>query len=304
MTGAGSPPVLARSASAVVGGLIRSARPRQWIKNVLVFAAPATAGVLTNGTALREAAVAFTAFCLVASGTYLVNDVLDVHDDRLHPRKRARAIASGVVPLPLAASVGAALMAIGIAAGAAFGRPLLVAVLCGYVALTLAYSIRLRHVAVIDLVAVASGFLLRTIAGGVSTHVRLSQWFLIVATSGSIYLVAGKRHAEHIDLGEDRGAHRRTLDRYPLSYLAHVRAVSSAVAVVAYCLWAINRGPTGSVPWAALSIGAVVIGLLRYELLVEEGHGGAPEEVLRRDRSLQVLGLIWVGLLLAAVYGR
>lgn len=290
--------------AALLGGLLRGMRPAQWVKNVLVFAAPATAGVLSRPGPLRHALVAFAAFCLVSSGTYLLNDVLDVQADRRHPRKCVRPVASGLVSLPLAVIAGALLMMAGVGLVIALGRPLLVAVLAGYVVLTLAYSVWLKHVAVLDLLCVAAGFLLRAVAGGVAVDVRLSQWFLIVATFGSIYLVVGKRHAEHVDLGEARGLHRRTLGRYSLAYLAHVRTMSSAVTVLAYSLWALDRGHREHSPWAGVSILPVVIGLLRYELLVEEGQGEAPEAVLRHDRLLQVLGVAWIVLVIVEVYVR
>jgi decaprenyl-phosphate phosphoribosyltransferase len=279
---------------------VRSARPQQWTKNVLVFAAPGTAGVLTQGPRLLDALIAFAAFCLAASGTYVLNDVLDRAEDLRHPRKRHRAIASGVVPLPLAVAWAAALFC---AAGAVglLARPAFLAVLAGYAILTLAYSAVLKHIAVVDIVAVGSGFLLRAIGGAVAVDVALSDWFLIVAIFGCIFLVTGKRHAEHLDLGADRGGHRRTLSRYPLSYLVHVRSVSAAVTIIAYCQWALARDGAGP-PWAALSILPVVLGLFRYELLLEEGKGGMPDEVIRQDRPLQAIGLAWCVLLALQVY--
>lgn len=286
----------------VAMAVLRSMRPQQWVKNLLVFAAPGLAGVLSQGSALRDTLVAFAAFCLVASGTYVLNDVADRHADAQHPKKRHRPVASGALGVPLAAGLGGALLVGGVLLGF-LARPALVAVLAGYAVLTLAYSGYLKHVAVVDLVAVASGFLLRAAGGAAAVDVALSDWFLIVATFGSIFLVTGKRHAEHLDLGDERGETRRTLGRYPLSYLVHVRSVSAAVTILAYCQWALERDDGSSVPWAAISILPVVLGLFRYELLIEEGKGDMPDEVLREDRGLQAIALVWCALLAAQVYG-
>ena len=281
--------------------VVRSMRPQQWVKNLLVFAAPGLAGVLSESAALRDAIVAFVAFCLVASGTYVLNDVADRHADAQHPKKRHRPVASGALSVPLAWALGSGLLVGGVLFGF-LARPALVAVLAGYAVLTLAYSAYLKHVPVVDLVAVASGFLLRAAGGAAAVDVALSDWFLIVATFGSIFLVTGKRHAEHLDLGDERGETRRTLGRYPLSYLVHVRSVSAAVTILAYCQWALERDDATAIPWAAISILPVVLGLFRYELLIEEGKGDMPDELLREDRGLQAIAVVWCALLAAQVY--
>lgn len=282
--------------------LARLARPHQWIKNGLVFAAPATAGVLTQGDVLLHTAIAFVAFSLVASGTYALNDVVDRIADSHHPVKRARPVASGLVSPTLAMVFGVALFAAGVTLVALTSSPLLVLVLMGYVTLTVGYSTVLKNVEVVDLVAVASGFLLRAVGGGVAADVPISSWFLIVASFGSIFLITGKRHAEHVDLGDARGEHRATLGRYSLAYLRQVRGITSAVAILAYCLWALERADTTAGPWSAISIVPFVLAMLRYELLIEEGRGGAPEEVFRWDRTIQVLGVLWVALVMAGIY--
>ena len=286
----------------MTAAVLRAMRPDQWTKNLLVFAAPATAGVLDEGPHALDAVLSFVAFCLLASATYLLNDVLDREHDSRHPVKRDRPVAAGVLSVRAALAAGAVLLVAGLAGGAATGRAALVAVLVGYVALTAAYSTVLKDVAVVDLAAVAGGFLLRAVAGGAAVDVPLSDWFLIVATFGSIFLVSGRRHAEHVRLGADGGAHRATLGRYSLGYLGHVRTLASAVMILAYCLWALERGEGLDVPWFGLSIVPFVLGVLRYELLVEEGHGGEPEQVLLRDRGTQALVAVWTALILGGVY--
>ena len=288
---------------ALAPAVLRTMRPRQWVKNVLVFAAPAAAGVLTHRDALIYSLAAFAIFCLAASGTYCLNDVMDVEADRRHPVKRHRPVASGVVPVRLAVVVGVVLLAAALGSSAAIGRPKLAMVVAIYVAVQIAYTMWLKHEAIIDIGAVASGFVLRAIAGGVATRVPLSDWFVIVACFGSLFMVAGKREAEVMLLGQDGEHHRATLATYTPSFLRHVRSVASGVAMTAYCLWAFERahGSAGAI-WFELSIVPFVLGVLRYGLLVDAGHGGAPEDVVLGDRTLQVLALCLAVLFAVGVY--
>jgi decaprenyl-phosphate phosphoribosyltransferase len=272
------------------------------LKNVLVVAAPGAAGVLTEGTPLMRTAVAFVAFCLAASGIYYVNDALDVEADRLHPKKRHRPIAAGAISPNTAIVVGVALLAASI--GVSFlARWQLALVIGGYLVLQVAYSIWLKNEAVIDLAAVAAGFVLRAIAGGVAVGVDISPWFLIVAGSGSLFMVTGKRHAELLELGDDAGGHRRSLDVYSHAFLSYVRAVASSVAILAYCLWAFEKSePVGNPIWFELSIVPFVLAILRYALLLEQGKGGAPEELVLSDRTLQVISIGWAVLFAIAIH--
>jgi decaprenyl-phosphate phosphoribosyltransferase len=286
------------SVGAVLGGLVRGARPKQWAKNVLVLAAPFAAGVIGDGATLVLVLLALAAFCLAASGTYLLNDARDADADRLHPVKCRRPIAAGIVPHWLAVASGVLLLAGGFAAAAAIGWPM-VGVLALYVGLTTSYTLGLKQIAVVDIAVVASGFMLRAVGGGVAADVALSRWFLIVAAFGSLFMVAGKRYGESMMLGAERGAVRATLSVYPLSYLRYVWTVASGVAVAAYCLWAFEQAPlVQSAPWYELSVVPFTLSILRYALLVETGKGSAPEEIVLGDRTLQVLGLAWV-----AVFG-
>jgi decaprenyl-phosphate phosphoribosyltransferase len=283
-------------------GLVLAARPKQWVKNVLVLAAPASAGELWHGSVAVKTAVAVVAFVLASSGTYLVNDAADVAADRLHPSKRLRPIASGVVPVATARVVGVALMAVAVAAGGLLTDWRLAVVLGSYVVLQLAYSSWLKHVAVVELVCVALGFVLRAIAGGAATRIELSEWFLIVASFGSLFMVIGKRYAEATGLDDGGVTARRILAEYPVSWLRQMRDTCVAVTLLAYCLFAFERasvpGPHQShraltLPWYELSIVPVTVGLLRYALQVERGHGAAPEDLVLRDGVLIAAGLVW-----------
>jgi decaprenyl-phosphate phosphoribosyltransferase len=284
--------------------LVRTARPKQWIKNVLVFAAPAAAGVLDQRDALLKTIVAFVGFCFAASGTYFLNDAADAAADRLHPTKRNRPVAAGHLEPSTARAIAVVLIVIGLAITAPINDGKLAAVIAGYIAVTLAYSLWLKHEPVLDLAAVAAGFVLRAIAGGVATGVPLSDWFLIVAGAGSLFVVTGKRHAEQVELGSDSHSHRSTLGEYSTAYLGYVRAVSSGVMITAYCLWAFeNANKTGDTTWFRLSIVPFVLVVLRYALVIDQGGGGAPEEVVLSDRVLQVLAVVWAITFALGVHG-
>jgi decaprenyl-phosphate phosphoribosyltransferase len=284
--------------------VIRTARPKQWTKNVLVFAAPAAAGVLDQRDALLQTLVAFVGFCLAASGTYFLNDANDAEADRLHPTKRMRPIAAGDLDVRTARVIAVVLILLSFAVTAPINDFKLMGVVVGYVVVTLSYTLWLKYEPVIDLAAVAAGFVFRAIAGGVATNVPLSDWFLIVAGAGSLFIVTGKRHAEQVELGSDSLEHRRTLGEYSTAFLGYVRAVASAVMITAYCLWAFeNAAKTGDETWFRLSIVPFVIAVLRYALVVDQGGGGAPEEVVLSDRVLQIVGLIWAILFAVGVRG-
>ncbi len=284
--------------------LLRTARPKQWLKNVLVFAAPGAAGVLDQPSALGKTLLMFVAFCFAASGTYFWNDILDVEADRVHPTKSKRPIAAGDVSLTAAKVVGTLLPLLALGVAALTGRWQSVAVVAAYMAITLSYSAVWKHVAVLDLVAIASGFVLRAMAGAVAVDVPMSSWFVLVTTFGSLFVVTGKRYAEAIELGD--GAHevRSTLGDYSEGYLRFVLAVSCGGALVSYCVWAFEtKELAGSdLPYYELSIVPMLTAFLRYALVLDQGQGAAPEEVFGRDRVLQMLGLVWVIVFGVAVY--
>jgi decaprenyl-phosphate phosphoribosyltransferase len=286
-----------------VRGFVKEARPRQWAKNVLVAAAPGAAGVLTHRDALIDTLIAFVAFCLAASGTYFLNDSLDAEADRLHPKKRFRPIAAGVISVTTGKISAGVLIAAGIGLGFATGSWELPAVTAIYVLCTTSYSIWFKHVAVIDITLLASGFVLRAIAGAVASDVPISDWFFIVTAFGSLFMVTGKRYAEFQEMGEERAGFRATLGEYSVAYLNYVLAVASGVTMVAYCLWAFEKtAGEGGIPWYELSIVPFVLAVLRYALVVEQGGGGAPEEVVLSDRMIQGMVLAWVIVFGIAIY--
>lgn len=298
--GTGDP--AAGSSASLLRGLLREARPKQWAKNVLLLAAPGAAGVLTEPDVLLRVGLGVLAFCLTASGVYYVNDIVDVESDRRHPVKRSRPVAAGVVPVGLAVVVAALLFVAGLAVAALVSTALLVTLVV-YAAITFSYSFRFKHVAVIDLVLVAAGFLIRAIAGGAAADVELSPLFLLVAAFGSLFMVAGKRHGEFMQMGEERASTRASLRAYSDAYLRYVWSIASAVTMVGYSLWAFQLSEDLEQPvWYELSAAPFIVALLRYAYLVEGGHGGEPEDIVLSDRQMQLFGLAWVVLFAAGVY--
>lgn len=283
--------------------LLVEARPKQWIKNLLVFAAPAAAGVLGDRTETLAAIGAFGCFCLASIATYYLNDAADVEADRLHPTKRHRPIAAGEIPLPLARIIGG----IGIPVAVLLAwliRPEVALVIGLYLVTTTVYSHWFKHLPVFDVVGVASGFVLRAIAGGIAAQVPISNWFFIVASFGSLFMVVGKRRAELAELGRDAAGTRRVLDGYPPGLLGRMQTTAVSVVLVGYCLWAFEKAELSGLdePWFQLSIVPFALAIFRYELLIDAGQGGAPEDVVLGDRTIQVLGLVWAIVFAIGVY--
>jgi decaprenyl-phosphate phosphoribosyltransferase len=278
--------------------LLRACRPRQWSKNLLVLAAPCAAGVIGRPVVAAQVAGAFVALCLLASATYLLNDVRDREQDRLHPRKRSRPVAVGELSSRTAIRVAAAMALLGVAL-ATFISPLLGLLGCGYLALTASYSLWLRRVVVADILVIAAGFVLRALAGGVATDIYLSRLFVIVTACCAIFLVAAKRYAELREHAV-RGSTRATLRRYSGGSLRLTLAGAATVAGIAYVTWAVTR--PAHVVWYGLSIAPFLLWLGRYGTLIGEGAGQAPEELILRDRTLLALSVAWAFLFLGGVY--
>lgn len=280
--------------------VLRAMRPRQWPKNLLVFGAPAAAGVLFDPGVLTDAILAFAAFTLAASGTYLINDAIDAPHDRHHPVKRHRPVAAGHISIRWALRIGAALMLLSLAPALAIGSLAFLIALGSYIALTVSYSLWLKQIVVVDLVAVALGFAVRAVAGGHAVDVPLSRWFVMVAFFGALFLVAGKRYGETQRLGDGAGAHRVTLESYAGFYHQHVMTLSSGVTMIGYGLWAFQHG-SPSQAWFLASYLFLVVVLLRFALLVHSGASDDPVEIVWTDRPLRVLVIIWLALVLAGV---
>jgi decaprenyl-phosphate phosphoribosyltransferase len=295
-----APPRSGRRSSvrSTVAAVLDTARPRQWPKNALVLAAPAAGGVLLRPLTAVAAAWALVVFVLASAATYLVNDARDVAADRRHPAKCRRPVAAGRLAVGTAYRIGIGLALLAVAAALPLGPPL-AAVVVVYLSLTLAYTLWLKDRPVLDLLAVASGFLVRAAAGGIATDVPLSNWFLLVAMFGSLFLVTAKRSAE----ARDGGTTRKVLQGYPTAWLQQVLTMALTGTVLAYASWALQYvGQDVARPLLALSVLPFLAGMLRYSLVVAQGGGEAPEQVVFTDRFLLATGVVWMALIGGALY--
>lgn len=281
--------------------ILATLRPRQWTKNVLVVAAAGAAGALGHDDVPVRVGVAFIAFCLLASGIYAINDVRDVDEDRRHPGKRYRPVAAGELPVEVAVRLGVMLMATGLVL-CGLVTPLLVLVGGGYLVLTLTYSLLWRHLLWFDIAAIAGGFVLRAVAGGVAAPVGLSRWFLLVVTFAAIFVAAGKRWAELRRVEAELAGRRRVLVLYTEARLRIIFLTSAIGAFIAYCIWAFWIPSVHGVPWRPLTIAPVALGLARYGALVRAGGGEAPEELVLKDPGLQLAAVLWLVLFALGVH--
>jgi decaprenyl-phosphate phosphoribosyltransferase len=277
----------------VVRAAVATARPRQWVKNALVIAAAGAAGALGHDDVPVRVTLACLAFCLVSSGIYAVNDVRDRHEDRLHPRKRNRPVAAGELSPAAAVALGATVLIAGLVICGLI-RPLLLVVAVGYIALTLSYTFVWRHIVVLDLLAIAGGFVLRAVAGGVAAPVTLSRWFILVITAAAVLVAAGKRMGELRRTDGSGLARRRVLELYTPQILRLILSASAVVAVFAYFVWALQLPTVHGVPWRLLTAVPFAACILRYGALVRSGAGETPEDLLLADRGLAAGGAVWL----------
>jgi decaprenyl-phosphate phosphoribosyltransferase len=282
--------------------LLVAARPRQWAKNLLVLAAPAAAVTLDHPVVLLRSLAAVSVFVLASIGGYLLNDAHDAQADRLHPVKRTRPVASGALSVRTAQAFGYGLCAVALAASVPLGLRFSATVLV-YLALTAAYSLWLKQIAVVDVVAIAVCFLLRAIGGGTANGIPLSRWFLMVAAFGALFLVVGKRRAEQTRLGADAVGHRTVSAVYSADWLVQVQGLALSATVIAYCLWAFQALDDEVLhSLVALSTIPFTTALMRYSLMVSQGDGEHPEQTLVRDRLLIGCGLCWTLMLYFGLY--
>jgi decaprenyl-phosphate phosphoribosyltransferase len=289
-----------RDRAAVARAALAVMRPGQWLKNGLILAAAGAAGALGHDDVPVRVAVACFAFCLLSGGIYAVNDVRDRHEDRLHPRKCRRPVASGALRADLALLLGLGLIVVGVVMCVAV-RPLLGLVGSGYVALTLSYTFVWREIVLFDLVAIAGGFVLRAVAGGVAAPVTLSRWFLLVVTASAVMVAAGKRLAE-LRRTEGHAVRRRVLEHYTPEVLTALLAGCGLVALLAYGMWAATVPTVHGIPWRPLTVIPFGACLARYVLLVRAGAGETPEELVLGDRLLALGGATWLALFALGVH--
>jgi 4-hydroxybenzoate polyprenyltransferase len=288
----------------LIRDLIRSMRPPQWIKNLFLFAAPIFGRAIGQGPVLVRTAAAFVVFCGLSSALYLVNDVCDAEEDRVHPRKSKRPIAAGRIS-PGQAWMAAGLLAAASLTGAALLDGTFLALSAAYILIHLAYSWRLKHVVILDVFLVAAGFVLRVAAGGFVAGVTPSSWLLVCTTLIALLLALGKRRHELVSLEEAAGQHRSVLDEYDALLLDQMIAVVTASTAVAYALYCmsgetVRRFGSEKLLWTAPF---VLYGIFRYLYLVyRRGEGGSPEELLVRDAPLLLATALWIATAAALIY--
>ena len=284
-----------------MGDILVAMRPRQWVKNLLVVVAPLAAGrILEPDVALRTLG-AFVVLALASSATYLLNDIIDRERDAAHPTKRFRPVAAGRLTVRTAGSAAAVLVALALGGALLVGPGGLVLLVTAYLAATALYTLRLKHEPLYDVVLIAAGFLLRAIAGGVATATPVSAWFLVTATSGALFIAAGKRASELANVAVDGAVTRPSLATSTASYLRFVWTLAATLAVTATAIWGLEVAVTSARPGLAqISVAPLALAVLRYGWWVDRGEAEAPEDVLRRDPSLTVLGVCWAALLLGS----
>lgn len=276
--------------------LILSLRPKQWTKNALVFAGYLfTIQQGHSSTELLHVAAAFGIFCGVSGATYVINDVVDAESDRKHPRKCKRPIASGALPVPTAIVVAALMLGAGLYGAFSLGLLFFIST-AAYLLLSLSYSAVLKHVVIVDVLAIAAGFVIRAVAGAVVINVKISPWLLLCTTLLALFLGLAKRRNELLTL-EDGHKHRRTLGEYSAPMLDQMLSVSASATLMAYCLYTFTPNPlTGQSHTAMMAtIPFVVYGLFRYLFLIQSKNaGGSPELVLLEDKPMLLNMLLYI----------
>jgi 4-hydroxybenzoate polyprenyltransferase len=271
--------------------LLVSLRPRQWPKNLLLFAGLIFAAKLGESAKWIEATSAFVAYCAASSAAYIVNDLRDVAHDRVHPVKRDRPIARGELPTDRALVIAGMLAAVAAAITAVLGFASLLYLLA-FVALQLAYSLGLKRIVIVDIAVIAGLFVVRAAAGAAAVHVKISMWLLVCTALLAFFLGLAKRRGELVLVGAEETPGRPVLERYSLRLVDRLLSVVASATVVAYAAYAV----TAHTAWMALTVPFVVFGLARYLVLVHRHElGEEPENVLLSDRPVLACIALWAG---------
>jgi len=278
-------------------GLVRTMRPRQWMKNVLIYAGIVFDGQLFIPESFIRITIGFILLCVIAGSVYIINDLADIESDRQHPRKRFRPIASGQLPIPIARLSAVLIPITTLATAYLIIGPLFALVLLAYFGLQIAYSFYIKHIVILDVLSVMMGFILRVLAGIAAVPVaEFSPWLYAITGLLALFLIVGKRRQELLALAEKAGTIRVTLEHYNLPMLDDMLRMVMTGTIIAYLLYAIEAPSAllAGTDLALLTVPFVVYGMFRYLFLIHvRGEGSAPEEVLLRDRPLQVAILLW-----------
>lgn len=281
--------------------IVQELRPKQWAKNLIIFFPLLFSGKFSSTPLISDALVCFVSFCLISSGMYVLNDVIDVEADRTHPTKRFRPIANGAVSVRLALVVGVVCMVAGLV-GAYWLRPSLTLVCLSYVLLNVLYTTILKHFAILDVLCIATGFVIRAVAGAVAVRVIPSEWFLLCTSLGALFLALEKRRQELSLLNEKSSIHRKSLDGYSAALMGRLEALVVPTLLTSYAFYSFlsEHGP-----WMMLTVPMVLYGVMRYQMLSERGNvTGTPEDVLWKDRPIQITLMMWVVVCALVIYGH
>ncbi len=289
----------------ILSALIKTMRPKQWAKNLVIFAALVFDRQLglNNLNAVLRTVAGFMIFCLLSGVVYLINDIADVEADRIHPQKKNRPIASGLLPIPVARAASAVILIVLFPLAYLLSSGF-AAVALAFFLLNLAYSKWLKHIPLIDVFTIALGFVLRVVAGIALIQVaRFSPWLYVVTTLAALYVGFGKRRAELSLLESNADNHRKVFSGYSLALLDQYLIIVSATTIVAYSLYTFSAPNLPDNHAMMLTIPFVLYGIFRYLYLIQiKGYGGAPEDVLFTDRPLQAAILLWGSAILLIFY--
>lgn len=292
------------SIGSVAYALLQNMRPKQWAKNGFVFMAILFDGKLLDPDSLARVVAAFVLLCLTASAIYIVNDIVDIEKDRLHPKKKNRPLASGRLPMPVAVIGAGVLFALAIIGSIPLGTELTL-VIIAYITLHIAYSYILKNIVIIDVFAIAGGFVLRVLAGSVVIEVvQFSPWLYACAALLSLFLAVGKRRQEFLLMGVKAETTRSILKEYNLNLINDMLRLTITTTAIAYTLYA-TEAETALIrtEYMLLTVPFVYYGLFRYLYVIYvKEHGGDPTEILFEDRPLQVAIVAWVGLIVVLFY--
>lgn len=279
--------------------LFLTMRPKQWVKNIFVFAGLIFANdlLLTNPQSLLRVLATFGLWCLIASSIYLINDLVDIEKDRDHPKKRYRPLASGHLAPSSAIVATLIFLVIGLPLAWMLSRGVAI-ILAVYVVMQLAYSFRLKHVVILDVFIIAAGFVFRTVSGAVVLGIDISPWLLICTGLLSLFLALAKRRHELVLLETGAGSHRRVLEEYSTELLQEMISLISASTLIAYILYTLNPTnphiPTSPFPLMLITVPFVIYGIFRYLYLVyKKDEGGSPEELLLKDLPMLADIVLW-----------
>ncbi|MBO8177951.1 MAG: decaprenyl-phosphate phosphoribosyltransferase [Bacillus sp. (in: Bacteria)] len=274
-------------------------RPKQWTKNLIVFAAPLYSMQLVNPNVFWKSLVSFFLFCFISGCVYILNDFVDRKADRMHPDKKHRPMASGALNPNLALTFGFLLFVSSVWVANLFNVSFALCLIL-YFTLNVFYSLRLKHVVLIDILLIASGFVLRAVGGALVIDVPLTEWFLLCALWLSMFLAVSKRRQELYLLQNKKGTHRKVLESYSVALLDQYNSIFATTTIISYSLFVISSEHSNLLMW---SIPLVIYGICRYLYLIhQEGKGGKPEEILLEDKHIFITAVMYVVLILISLY--